>query len=159
MGHDLFFHEFLRLGWLWLGMFLYWLWSQGRAATCQASLTPGKPIKTRSKAPNPFPGLRHQPSCEACEHAAASCLQALSAPPPRLVSRRGRRREVDPASHCCPNLPCSDQGWVGWGNLRANGHPGGGPWRPFYGLGCQGYFQETYGTPLHGKRISPERLV
>jgi len=25
MGHDLFFHEFLRLGLLWLGMFLYWL--------------------------------------------------------------------------------------------------------------------------------------
>jgi IS1 family transposase len=159
MGHDLFFHEFLLLGLLWLGMLLYWLWSQGRAATCQTSLTPVKPIKTRSKEPKPFPGLRHKPSCEACEHAAESCLQALSAPPPRLVSRRGRRREVDTSSHFCPNLTCSYQGWVGWGNLRANGHPGGGPWRQFYCLGCQGYFQETYGTPLHGKRISPERLV
>ena len=63
------------------------------------------------------------------------------------------------STHVCPNPDCSYHGWVGWGNLRANGHPGGGPWRQFQCLGCQGYFQETHGTPLHGKRVPPEMLV
>src|SRR6267378_2056393 len=35
--------------------------------------------------------------------------------------------------------------------------------KPFPGLTrkppCGGYFQETHGTPLHGKRVVPERLV
>jgi hypothetical protein len=26
-------------------------------------------------------------------------------------------------------------------------------------LACEGYFQETHGTPLHGKRLSPDLLV
>jgi hypothetical protein len=48
---------------------------------------------------------------------------------------------------------------VGLGNLRANGHPSGGPWRQFYCTACEGYFQETHGTPFHGKRVAPEKLV
>jgi IS1 family transposase len=45
------------------------------------------------------------------------------------------------------------------GNLRANGHPNGGPWRQLHCTSCGGSFQETHGTPLHGKRVVPERLV
>jgi IS1 family transposase len=48
---------------------------------------------------------------------------------------------------------------VGRGNIRANGHPGSKPWRQFQCVVCDGYFQETYGTPLHGKRVAPEKLV
>ena len=48
---------------------------------------------------------------------------------------------------------------MGLGNLRANGHPNGGPWRQLHCTSCGGYFQETHGTPLHGKRVVPERLV
>jgi IS1 family transposase len=72
---------------------------------------------------------------------------------------RGRRRQVDTSTHFCPNLDCAYRGWVGWGNLRANGHPNGGPWRQLYCTRCEGYFQETHGTPLHGKRVAPEKLV
>jgi len=61
--------------------------------------------------------------------------------------------------HFCPNPDCAYRGWVGWGNLRANGHPNGGPWRQLYCTRCEGYFQETQGTPLHGKRVAPEKLV
>jgi len=61
--------------------------------------------------------------------------------------------------HFCPNPDCAYRGWVGWGNLRANGHPNGGPWRQLYCTRCEGYFQETHGTPLHGKRVAPEKLV
>jgi hypothetical protein len=50
-------------------------------------------------------------------------------------------------------------GWVGRGNIRANGHPSGGPWRQWSCVVCGAYFLETHGTPLHGKRVPPERKV
>jgi transposase-like protein len=48
---------------------------------------------------------------------------------------------------------------VGLGNLRANGHPNGGPWRQWQCTACGGYVLETHGTLLHGKRVSAECLV
>src|SRR5947209_5790460 len=72
---------------------------------------------------------------------------------------RGRPRQVDTSSHFCPQPPCAYQGWVGLGNLSANGHPNGGPWRQLHCTSCGGYFQETHGTPLHGKHVAPEKLV
>jgi IS1 family transposase len=71
----------------------------------------------------------------------------------------GRRREVDTSHHFCPNADCAYHGWVGWGNLRANGHPNGGPWRQLLCVVCRRYFLETLGTLFHGKRVSVERIV
>jgi hypothetical protein len=48
---------------------------------------------------------------------------------------------------------------LGLGNLRANGHPNGGPWRQLHCLGCHGYFPEHHGTIFHGKRVTAELLV
>jgi len=75
------------------------------------------------------------------------------------VATRGRRRQVDTSAHFCPHPDCAYRGWVGWGNLRAKGHPNGSPWRQLYCTRCEGYFQEPHGTPLHGKRVAPEKLV
>src|SRR5262245_10166303 len=50
-------------------------------------------------------------------------------------------------------------GWLGRGNIRANGHPGGTPWRQLQCVPCHGYFSETYGTIFHGKRRAPELIV
>jgi hypothetical protein len=50
-------------------------------------------------------------------------------------------------------------GWPGRGNIRSNGHPGGKPWRQLQCVSCRGYFQETHGTPFHGKRVEPQQLV
>src|SRR6266849_1593800 len=72
---------------------------------------------------------------------------------------RGRRRQVDTSTHFCPNPDCAYRGWVGWGNLRANGHPNGGPWRQLLCVVCHGYFLETLGTLFHGKRGSVELIV
>ena len=47
----------------------------------------------------------------------------------------------------------------GLGNLRANGHPSGGPWRQFHCTSCQGYFLETHGTIFHGKQAAVELIV
>jgi len=66
---------------------------------------------------------------------------------------------VDTSQHFCPHPDCAYQGWVGLGNLCANGHPSGGPWRQLHCTACRGYFLETHGTPLHGKCGPAERLV
>jgi IS1 family transposase len=72
---------------------------------------------------------------------------------------RGRRRQVDISPQFCPNPNCAYRGWVGWGNLRANGHPNGGRWRQLLCVVCRRYFLETLGTIFHGKRVAPELLV
>jgi IS1 family transposase len=61
--------------------------------------------------------------------------------------------------HYCPVPDCAYHGWLGRGNLRANGHPGGQPWRQLQCVSCHGYFSETHGTIFHGKRSSPELIV
>jgi len=61
--------------------------------------------------------------------------------------------------HCCPNPDCAYRGWVGRGNLLANGHPNSGPWRQLLCIVCRGYFLETLGTIFHGKRVAPELIV
>jgi IS1 family transposase len=66
---------------------------------------------------------------------------------------------VDTSQHFCPNATCAYRGWVGWGNLQANGHPNRGLWRQLHCTACKGYFQETHGTLFHGKRVAPDLLV
>ena len=61
--------------------------------------------------------------------------------------------------HFCPHRHCDYRGWLGCGNLRANGHPNGGPWRQFYCTSCKGYFWETHGTIFHGKQAAVELIV
>jgi len=159
MGHDWLSHNLLLLGLLWLSMLLYWVWLRGRPATSSTTRPSATSIKKRSKEPIPFAGLLHKPLCAACEHAVASRLQASCAPPPLVTFTRGRRRTVDTRHQFCPADDCSYYGWVGRGNIRANGHPGGKPWRQLQCVACQGYFQETHGTPLHGKRVLSDMLV
>jgi len=159
MEHDGLYDNLLLLGLLWLSMLLYWVWLRGWPATSPTTLTPAISIKKRSKEPTPFAGLLHKPLCDACAQAAASRLQAPGAPPPPLTFTRGRRRTIETRQQFCPDDECSYYGWVGRGNIRANGHPGGKPWRQFQCVSCQGYFQETHGTPLHGKRVSSDLFV
>ena len=70
-----------------------------------------------------------------------------------------RPREVDTSRHFCPHSDCDYRGWLGLGNLRANGHPSGGPWRQFHCTACKGYFLETHGTIFHGKQAAGELIV
>ena len=143
-----------------LFLILYGLWPSEPAA---ARTMPPKPLLPRckhSQKPKPFPGLTRQPCCAACEQAIeAPRLQPSPPPPPTMPSTRGRRRHVDTAHHFCPDPDCRYGGWLGLGNITSNGHPSGGPWRQLYCSQCRGYFLETHGTPLHGKRVSPDKLV
>src|SRR5215831_11932860 len=106
-----------------------------------------------------FEGLTIKPPCDACAQASDLRPEAPCPPPPRLVPTRGRHRQVDTATQFCPNPDCAYRGWVGWGNLRANGHPNGGPWRQLRCVACRHYFLETLGTIFHGKRVSVELIV
>jgi hypothetical protein len=70
-----------------------------------------------------------------------------------------RPRIIDTSLHFCPHTGCAYHGWLGLGNLRANGHPSGGPWRQCPWRSCDGSFLETHGTLFHGKRLSEELIV
>jgi IS1 family transposase len=159
MVSHLFFYQLTLIALVWLCLMLHGAWPSDSAAVCPTPLAPPPPRPKRRREPKPFQGLTTKPLCDVCEHAPDPHPHAPSAPPPRLVPTRGRRRQVDTSMHFCPNPDCAYRGWVGWGNLRANGHPNGGPWRQLYCTRCEGYFQETQGTPLHGKRVAPEKLV
>jgi IS1 family transposase len=70
-----------------------------------------------------------------------------------------RPREVDTSRHFCPHAGCHYRGWLGLGNLRANGHPNGGPWRQLHCTACEGYFPEHHGTIFYGKQAAVELIV
>jgi hypothetical protein len=61
--------------------------------------------------------------------------------------------------HFCPHTEYDYRGWLGLGNLRANGHPSGGPWRQFHCTACDGFFPEHHGTIFHGKQAEVELIV
>src|SRR6266404_7182433 len=159
MVSHLFFYQLIFLGLLWLCIMLHYAWPNECAGGEQRPSKPLPPPRKRSRDLKPFPGLTRTPPCAACEQAHEHVPQPPGGPPPRIVPTRGRPRQVDTSSHFCPQPHCAYRGWVGLGNISANGHPNGGPWRQLHCTSCGGYFQETHGTPLHGKRVAPEQLV
>jgi IS1 family transposase len=159
MVSELFFSQLVLIVLLWLCCMLHWVWPNDGGAMRPTPSQPTPPLRRRHREPQPFPGLLHKPHCAACEQA-AQAPEALPPPAPLpIISRRGRPREVDTSQQFCPNVNCDYRGGVDWGNLRANGHPSGGPWRQCYCTACEGYFLETHGTPLHGKRVASDLLV
>jgi IS1 family transposase len=155
----LFFYQLAVLGLLWLCVMLHSAWPS-RCTTAQE--TPAKPImprRQRSQEPKPFAGLTHKPSCALCEHEATHPKLPPPVPPEPMPPTHRRPRTVDTSRHFCPYAACRYRGWLGLGNLRANGHPTGGPWRQFHCTGCDGYFLETHGTLFHGKRVSVDLIV
>jgi hypothetical protein len=117
------------------------------------------PQRHRANEPKPFEGLTHKPHCALCERDTASPPAPPPIPPNPMTPTNRRPREVDTSMHFCPHGECDYQGWRGRGNLRANGHPSGGPWRQFHCTSCQGYFLETHGTIFHGKQAEAELIV
>jgi len=160
MVSHLFFYQLMVLGLLWLCVMLHYAWPNEWTGGDQKPSTPLPPPCKRSSDPKPFPGLTRTPGCAACEQAAQEpAAPPPPAPPPLITSSRGRPRHVDTSQQFCPNPDCAYRGRVGLGNLRAHGHPHGGPWRQLYGSQCEGDVLETHGTPLHGKRVAPDLLV
>jgi IS1 family transposase len=154
-----FYYQLAVLGLLWLCVLLHLAWSSS-GTTPQTKLSmPITPRRTRSHEPPPFAGLTHKPPCALCAHEAAHPHAPPPVPPKPMPPTHRRPRTVDTSGHFCPHTGCDYRGWVGLGNLRANGHPSGGPWRQFHCTACKGYFPEHHGTLFHGKRVSVDLIV
>ena len=158
MVSHLLFYQLTLIALVWLCVMLHWAWPSD-STPCPPPPAPTPPVPKRPREPKPFAGLTTKPHCDAWAHASDLRPEAPSPPPPRIVPTRGRRRQVDTTTHCCPNPDCASRGWVAWGNLRANGHPNGGPWRQLLCVVCRRSFLETLGTLLYGKRTSVELIV
>jgi hypothetical protein len=159
MVSHLFFYQLTLIALIWLCVMLQWVWPSDPTAVCPTTPEPPPPVPKRHRERTPFVGLTTKPHCDACVHASNLRPEAPCPPPPRIVPTRGRRRQVDTSTHFCPNPDCASRGWVGWGNLRAHGHPNGGPWRQLLCVVCRRYFLETLGTLFHGKHASIEIIV
>ena len=107
---------------------------------------PAKPKRKRSTKPTPFVGLTHRPHCALCERETVHPTPPAPVPPAPMPPTNRRPRTVDTSRHFCPHTKCDYRGWLGLNNLRANGHPSGGPWRPFHCTACDGSFPEHHGT-------------
>src|SRR5215510_3436242 len=123
MVSPLFFYQLCFLALLWLCIMLHYRWPSDRAAHRQSPSQPASPPHKRSREPTPFAGLTHKPLCDACAQAVEPRPPTPSAPPPRLSPTQGRRRQVDTSRHFCPDPDCAYRGWLGLGNISANGLP------------------------------------
>jgi hypothetical protein len=129
------------------------------APVTPAEPEPLTPKRHRSSEPKPFEGLTHKPPCALCERETPHPQAPPPIPPDPMPPTHRRPREVDTSQHFCPHAGCDYRGWLGLGNLRANGHPSGGPWRQFHCTSCKGYFLETHGTIFHGNQAAVELIV
>jgi hypothetical protein len=97
-----FFYLMVVLGLLWIFFMLHLAWPSPCPATPQRPAEPSLPRRPRSSEPKAFTGLTHKPQCVACEQAPpAPPVTAPAAPPPRITSTRGRKRQVDTRHHFC----------------------------------------------------------
>lgn len=99
-----------------------------------------------------------KPDCPACRAEAQWPANPPARPAPRQKKKSGRPRGVNTDWHFCPNRACSHYGWVGLGNIVANGHPNGGRWRQLKCTVCGKYFAESSGTLFYRSRLAPELL-
>jgi hypothetical protein len=159
MVSPLFYSQLALLAILWLFIMWHLTWPRRSAIPPTARATPITPKRQRSTEPKPFAGLTHKPSCALCEQAAGERAPAPPRRPAPMPPTHRRPRTVDTSMHFCPHLACDYRGWLGLNNLRANGHPSGGPWRQLHCLGCNGYFPEHHGTIFHGKQTAGELIV
>ena len=158
MVSHLFYYQLAVFALVWLFVILHVVGSR-RGAISAPPATLIQPKCTRSTAPKAFAGLTHKPHCALCERDTAYPQSPPPAPPVPLPPPHRRPRTVDTSRHFCPHAGCRYRGWLGRGNLRANGHPNGGPWRQFHCTSCQGYFPEHHGTIFHGKQVAVELIV
>src|SRR5215510_1300668 len=157
----LFYYQLVILGLLWLCVMLHLTWPSRAAVSPPKPVEPEpiKPKRQHSSEPKPFVGLTQKPPCALCAHEAAHPTPSSPVRPAPMPPTHRRPRAVDTSRHFCPHPHCAYRGWVGLGNLRANGHPSGGPWRQCHCTACKGYFPEHHGTLCHGKRVSVDLIV
>jgi hypothetical protein len=159
MVSHLFYYQLALLALIWIFVMLHLGWPRRSATPPHAPGTPIKLKRKRSTEPQAFAGLTHKPPCALCERETGETPPAPPPRPDRMPLTTRRPRTVDTSMHFCPHTACDYRGWLGMHNLRANGHPHGGPWRQLQCTACAGYFPEHHGTIFHGKQAAVERIV
>jgi hypothetical protein len=158
MVSHLFFYQFALITLVWLFCLLLYAWPSEHARHPHPAV-PITPRRQRSNAPKPFAGLTQKPHCALCEQDVPHPQAPSAVRPDPMPPTHRRPRTVETSKHFCPHTGCRYRGWLGLGNLRANGHPSGGPWRQFHCTACKGYFPEHHGTIFHGKQGAVELIV
>jgi IS1 family transposase len=153
------FYQLVLFALIWLFVMLHVTSSRRSAPPTTVRGTPLKPKGKRSTEFKAFEGLTQKPPCPLCDQETGETAPAPPRRPDPMPPPHRRPRTVDTAMHFCPHVGCDYRGWLGLNNLRANGHPNGGPWRQFHCLGCQGYFPEHHGTIFHGKQAAVALIV
>jgi IS1 family transposase len=159
MVSHLLYYQLALLALLWLFVLLPLSWPRRSTTPPPVPATPRKPTRKRATGPKAFAGLTEKPPCALCERETG---ETPPAPPPRpapIPPTNRRPRTVDTSMHFCPHTDCDYRGWLGMNNLRANGHPNGGPWRQLHCTACEGYFPEHHGTIFYGKQAAVELIV
>jgi hypothetical protein len=158
MVSHLFSYHLALIALVWLLVLLLYAWPRDRVRR-PTPAAPRVPRRQHTTEPKLFAGLTTKPSCTLCEKESAVLNASPPLRPAPMPPTNRRPRTVDTSAHFCPHTDCDYRGWLGLGNLRANGHPSGSPWRQFQCLACEGYFLETHGTIVHGKRVAVELIV
>src|SRR5262249_14832257 len=159
MASHLFYYQLALLALIWLFVMLHLGWPTRRASPPPAPGMPLKPQRKRSTEPTTFEGLTHKPHCVLCEQEAGETPPAPPRRPDPMPLTHRRPRTVDTSMPFSPHPACDYRGWLGLNNLRANGHPSGGPWRQLHCTACDGYFPEHHGTIVHGKQAAVDLIV
>jgi len=159
MVSHLFYYQLALLALIWLFVMLPRSWPRRSEPPPLVPATPLKPKRKRSLEPKAFAGLTHKPHCALCERETGETPPAPPQRPDPMPPTTRRPRTVDTSMHFCPHPECAYRGWLGMNNLRANGHPNGGPWRQFHCTACEGYFPEHHGTIFYGKQAAVELIV
>jgi hypothetical protein len=161
LSNRCFFYQLVFFALIWFFVVLHLAWPKRPLLALATPPAPESltPKRHRSNEPKAFEGLTHKPHCALCERDTVEPDTPPPAPPDPMPPTHRRPPEVDSSQHFCPNSGCAFWGGLGLGNLRANGHPNGGPWRQFHCKSCGGYFLETEGTLFHGKQAAVELIV
>jgi IS1 family transposase len=155
MVSHLFYYQLALFVLGWLFVMLHVTWSKPGRPTPPV---PAQPKRNRSNVSKAFEGLTKKPHCALCARDTAHLKPPSPVPPDPMPSTHRRPRTVDTSRHFCPHPDCDYRGWLGLHNLRANGHPSGGPWRQVHCTACDGYFPEHHGTIFHGKQAAVELM-
>jgi hypothetical protein len=150
------FYQLALLAVIWLFVMLHLTGAKPSRPTPPVS---AQPKRKRSTEPKAFEGLTTKPPCALCEQEIGETPPAPPRRPEPMPPTNRRPRTVDTSRHFCPHAECDYRGWRGLNNLRANGHPNGGRWRPFQCPSCEGYVPENHGTIFHGKQAEVELIV
>src|SRR5215813_9034345 len=156
---DLVYYQLVIIILLWLCFMLPHLWPSPHRGMPTRPGAPIKPKRNRSREPKSFADLTHKPHCALCEQETGETAPAPPRRPDPMPPTNRRPRTVDTSMHFCPHTGCDYRGWLGLGNVRANGHPNGGPWRQLHCTSCEGSFPEHHGTIFHGKQAEVELIV